>query len=606
MRRDMRAFLSVAGPSRGRDPWLCVAASRRTCLFRGPLGAGPGVCLHPLIRPPVAASPDRGHSLDTCGRESRPVRPGATTMRPWRPARGTLSMSSSPTLRSPRRGAHRRPALPDGDPPKPVADHRHLAVVTIGGRRGLAGAAEDLQGRAPRSSWMSSRASTPPTPTTGAPAGHTPGADHLARGSRARARSSPARPGLAGRQGHGRGQPRGEHHRRHAPRTTPREGPARIANGVSRTFLARARRARTPADRAGRERLQAEADRLGQRPRRPPSSPPCVSASVSSASARAARARTCSWSLRRAPRRAQLAQALCATACSPSWPRSSWASWSRWRATSCPRASSTRASSAGPWICACWPGCPTSAGSRRRAAVMSGVEAEAYETVRAGVELVAGPPSRPAADPGHRRCARRGQDHGRLAAREHARPDGAQDPDHLRRSAGTPHARGRRGAAGPRAVGHPGHDRLGGEQPGPRDPGALDRQRGRRVLRTREQGRLDVITSGTKAKDPGRLVTAGAMSAFLAYVRTLDYDYVLRGRAAAAGHRRRPGPGPLRGPDDPGPPPGPPLLDNVADLRQLLDRMEVTPLGLIVIGAKAEISPYYTTRRTAGVEVAGR
>ena len=26
-------FLSVAGPSLGRDPWLCAPASRRVCLF---------------------------------------------------------------------------------------------------------------------------------------------------------------------------------------------------------------------------------------------------------------------------------------------------------------------------------------------------------------------------------------------------------------------------------------------------------------------------------------------------------------------------------------------------------------------------------------------
>ena len=42
--------------------------------------------------------------------------------------------------------------------------------------------------------------------------------------------------------------------------------------------------------------------------------------------------------------------------------------------------------------------------------------------------------------------------------------------------------------------------------------------------------------------------------------------------------------------------------DNVADLRQVLDGMENAPLGIVVIGARAEISPYYLQRRPTVVQ----
>ncbi|HYI36654.1 MAG TPA: AAA family ATPase [Thermoleophilaceae bacterium] len=245
-------------------------------------------------------------------------------------------------------------------------------------------------------------------------------------------------------------------------------------------------------------------------------------------------------------------------------------------------------------------------GHRRRSTVMSGVEAEAYETVRAGVELVAG------SQPPPRLILVTGGVHGEgkttavwrlgntMARTGHKTLIISADlrVPRLHEIAGVPLGLGL-------------SDILAmidweGQSP---DAEILDRSIVSVVTGApgkRKQGRLDIITSGTKAKDPGRLVTAGAMSAFLNFVRTLDYDYVFVDAPPLLGivdaqvlaryvdqmilvHRldRL-------------------SLDNVADLRQLLDRMEVTPLGLIVIGAKAEISPYYTTRRTAGVEVAGR
>lgn len=244
-------------------------------------------------------------------------------------------------------------------------------------------------------------------------------------------------------------------------------------------------------------------------------------------------------------------------------------------------------------------------GHRRRSTVMSGVEAEAYETVRAGIELVAGQQQPP------RLILVTGGVHGEgktTAAWRIGNTMARTGHKTLLISADLRVPRLHEIAGVPLGLGL--SDILAmidweGDQP---DPEILDRS----IISVmssapgkRKQGRLDLITSGTKAKDPGRLVTAGAMSAFLSHVRTLDYDYVFVD--------------------------APPLLgivdaqvlaryvdqmilvnrldrlnlDNVADLRQLLDRMDVHPLGLVVIGAKAEISPYYTTRRAAGVEVAG-
>ena len=117
----------------------------------------------------------------------------------------------------------------------------------------------------------------------------------------------------------------------------------------------------------------------------------------------------------------------------------------------------------------------------------------------------------------------------------------------------------------------------------------------------RNPGYLHVITSGTKAKDPGRLVSGQAMRAFLEDVRRMDYDYILVD--------------------------APPLLGLVdsqvlsqwtdtllivsrldritleaaSELREVLDRIETRTLGLVVIGVTGEISPYYMARRPAVV-----
>ena len=110
------------------------------------------------------------------------------------------------------------------------------------------------------------------------------------------------------------------------------------------------------------------------------------------------------------------------------------------------------------------------------------------------------------------------------------------------------------------------------------------------------RGALHVITTGTKAKDPGRLISGRGLEVFLDYLRELDYEYVILD--------------------------GPPLLgiadsqvfarhaddvlivsrvdrislDRVQDLRDVLDRLPTKPLGIVAIGARGELSPYYLAR----------
>jgi polysaccharide biosynthesis transport protein len=108
--------------------------------------------------------------------------------------------------------------------------------------------------------------------------------------------------------------------------------------------------------------------------------------------------------------------------------------------------------------------------------------------------------------------------------------------------------------------------------------------------------RLDVLTSGSKPSDPARLLSSAA-PAFFDYVRQFEYDYVLVD--------------------------GPPMLgsadalslaretdhvllvaslerlsaDQVIEMRHVMERVNVNVLGLVVIGARGEESPYYLGAR---------
>lgn len=111
------------------------------------------------------------------------------------------------------------------------------------------------------------------------------------------------------------------------------------------------------------------------------------------------------------------------------------------------------------------------------------------------------------------------------------------------------------------------------------------------------RGELHVITSGTKAKDPGRLIAGPPMAAFLEHIRGLDYEYVLLdappmlGIADSQALARSVDEVLLVSRLDRL------TLDHVTELRDVIDRLDVQPLGIVVIGARGEISPYYLTRR---------
>lgn len=109
---------------------------------------------------------------------------------------------------------------------------------------------------------------------------------------------------------------------------------------------------------------------------------------------------------------------------------------------------------------------------------------------------------------------------------------------------------------------------------------------------------LDFLASGVKPTDPAQLLSSEAVGAFFQHVREFPYSYVLVD--------------------------GPPLLgivdgqglaqqadrvlvttrldqitmEQVLDLRELLDRLQVSTLGSVVIGARIESSPYFQSERS--------
>lgn len=120
-------------------------------------------------------------------------------------------------------------------------------------------------------------------------------------------------------------------------------------------------------------------------------------------------------------------------------------------------------------------------------------------------------------------------------------------------------------------------------------------------------GELHLIANGKKPADPAGLLTREAVEAFFEEVRQLDfYDYVfvdappLLGIADAHVLAQEV--------DD--------LivvarldrltLDNVADLRDVLDRLEVKALGLVAVGVQAQSSPYYMPIRAQAIDGARR
>jgi capsular exopolysaccharide synthesis family protein len=122
------------------------------------------------------------------------------------------------------------------------------------------------------------------------------------------------------------------------------------------------------------------------------------------------------------------------------------------------------------------------------------------------------------------------------------------------------------------------------------------------VKSSQRHGELDVLPSGQKPDDPARLLTSEGLEAIFAEIAALEYTYVLID--------------------------APPLLgiadtqalarcadsllyvarldritvDNVMDARDTLDRLDVDSVGVVVIGARSEASPYYVGLRAPVLE----
>ena len=139
-------------------------------------------------------------------------------------------------------------------------------------------------------------------------------------------------------------------------------------------------------------------------------------------------------------------------------------------------------------------------------------------------------------------------------------------------------------------------ERFGGRKGGPGLAGVAHN-----VAPTGQDGKplyeLDVITSGAEPPDPSQLLASNAADTFFQQIREFDYDYVLID--------------------------GPPLLgiadvqalaphadellmvgrldrlrvESVIESQELLARLDVHPLGLVLIGAQVEGTPYHYLRR---------
>ncbi|HEY2767192.1 MAG TPA: P-loop NTPase [Solirubrobacteraceae bacterium] len=112
---------------------------------------------------------------------------------------------------------------------------------------------------------------------------------------------------------------------------------------------------------------------------------------------------------------------------------------------------------------------------------------------------------------------------------------------------------------------------------------------------------LDVLLAGrTTPSDPSSLMSGPELGAFCEAVRALDYQYVLIDSPPALGLSDTQFL--ARQVDDV-------LLvarlDRVSpsqaeDVRELLRRLRITPIGLVAVGARVELSPYYTSERAMG------
>lgn len=113
---------------------------------------------------------------------------------------------------------------------------------------------------------------------------------------------------------------------------------------------------------------------------------------------------------------------------------------------------------------------------------------------------------------------------------------------------------------------------------------------------------LDVLPAGRTPSDPSSLMSGPELGAFFEAVRALDYGYVLIDSPPALGLSDTQFL--ARQADDV-------LLvarlDRVSpsqaeDVRELLRRLRITPIGMVAVGARVELSPYYTSERAMGTD----
>jgi capsular exopolysaccharide synthesis family protein len=105
-------------------------------------------------------------------------------------------------------------------------------------------------------------------------------------------------------------------------------------------------------------------------------------------------------------------------------------------------------------------------------------------------------------------------------------------------------------------------------------------------------GGLHVLASGHKPRDPAKLLASDALDGFFDQIKRSDYDYVLLDGPPLVGlvdsqvlAQRADGVLLVCRPDRLTP-------ENVADLRDLLRRLQVRPLGIVVVGSRATPSVY--------------
>jgi Mrp family chromosome partitioning ATPase len=115
-------------------------------------------------------------------------------------------------------------------------------------------------------------------------------------------------------------------------------------------------------------------------------------------------------------------------------------------------------------------------------------------------------------------------------------------------------------------------------------------------------GELDILPSGRKPSEPAQLLAGEGLTALFEMLTAAGYAYIIVDAPPVLGIADTQSLG--RHADH--------LLyvarldritlDNLMDARDILDRIEARPIGVAVIGARSEASPYYVGTRTPALE----